>query len=334
MSIPADNSMFALAVLLAFGAVCGQMAKLIRLPSVTGQILAGVLLGPSVLHLFGHDAVTSLRPIIHFALSLIAVDVGTHLHLRRLRNAVQRLGLLLLLEITITPLLVFGALVFGARQDWTFGLLFGALAISTAPATVLTIVKETRSKGVYVRTLVAAVALNNIACIALFEMAHSAVTATLDPSGMITTSSIILAPFGQLLGAMVIGVSVGGALIFGSKHVIQVEQLTTVSVIAIFLTTGLADFFGMSNLLACLFLGMTMINLAPEKEEIGHRVFANFEPAILAIFSPSPDWNSTLAFWPPVGSWWRVLPARLPPACSPCGWLEAPKMCDGTLVLA
>ncbi len=276
--------MFVLAVLLAFGAVCGQLAKKVHLPSVTGQILAGVLLGPSVLHVFGHDAVEGLRPVLHFALSLIAVDVGTHLHLRRLRNAFKRLGVLLLLEATLTPMLVTVALVFGARQDWTFGILFGALAISTAPGTVLAIVKESRSKGVYVRTLIAAVALNNIACITLFEMAHTAVNVSMDPSGGITTSSVLLAPVIQLVGAALIGGCLGVGLILGSKHVIHIEQLTTVSIIAIFLTTGVADYFGISNLLACLFLGVTMVNMAPEKEEIGHRVFVNFEPAILAIF--------------------------------------------------
>lgn len=284
MHIPADNSMFMLAVLLAFGAVCGLLTKRIHLPSVTGQILAGVILGPSVLHVFGHEGAVGLRPVVHFALSLIAVDVGTHLHLRRLRNAFQRLGLLLVLEITLTPLLVLLALVFGARQDWTFGILFGALAVSTAPATVLAIIKETRSKGVYVRTLVAAVALNNIACIALFEMAQTAVAVTLDPGAGISAFSVFLAPVVQLVGAAAIGGCVGVALILGSKHVIHTEQVTTVSIISIFLTTGVADYFGISNLLACLFLGVTMVNLAPEKEEIGHRVFVNFEPAILAIF--------------------------------------------------
>jgi Kef-type K+ transport system membrane component KefB/mannitol/fructose-specific phosphotransferase system IIA component (Ntr-type) len=284
MNIPADNSMFMLAVLLGFGAVCGQLTRRLHLPSVTGQILAGVILGPSVLHVFGHEGAVALRPVVHFALSLIAVDVGTHLHLRRLRNSLQRLGLLLILEVTVTPLLVLLALVFGARQDWTFGVLFGALAVSTAPATVLAIVKETRSKGVYVRTLLAAVALNNIACITLFEMAHTAVSVAIDPSGGMSTYSVFLAPVIQLVGAMAIGGGIGLALILGSKHVIHVEQLTTVSIISIFLTTGVADYFGISNLLACLFLGVTMVNLAPEKEEIGHRVFVNFEPAILAIF--------------------------------------------------
>nr|MEE4269510.1 cation:proton antiporter [Candidatus Krumholzibacteria bacterium] len=284
LHLPSENALFVLAVLLAFGALCGQLAKRMNLPSVTGQILAGIILGPSVLHVSGHEALQGLRPIIHFALGLIAVDVGTHLHLRRLRNSFRRLGTLLLLEITLTPFLVYLALVLGAGRDWTFGVLFGALAISTAPATVLAIVKETRSKGVYVRTLIAAVALNNIACITLFEMASSAVKVTLDPTASTTTMDVLMAPLIQLGGAALLGGVVGLALVLGTKHVIQTEQVTTVSIISIFLTTGLADFFAVSNLLACLFLGVTIANLAPEKEEIGHRVFANFEPAVLAVF--------------------------------------------------
>jgi len=284
LPLPADNPLFTLAVLLAFGALCGQMAKRIGLPSVTGQILAGILLGPSVFHVFGHDAAVGLRPIIHFALGLIAVDVGTHLHFPKLRNSFSRLGILLLLEATLTPLLVYSALVFIGRQDWTIGALFATLAIATAPATVMAIVKETRSRGVYARTLVAAVALNNIACITLFEMAYSAVHTTMDPGSGTSSGAVLLAPLVQLGGAMLIGSVVGAGLVLFTRHVIKAEAVTTVSIIAIFLTTGIADLLGFSHLLACLFLGVTMMNLAPQKEEIGHRVFANFEPAVLAIF--------------------------------------------------
>ncbi len=282
--LPPDNPLFTLAVLLAFGALCGQLARRIGLPSVTGQILAGVLLGPSVFHVFGHDAAIGLRPIVHFALGLVAVDVGTHLHFPRLRNSFGRLGILLLLEISLTPLLVYSALVFWGGQDWTIGALFAALAIATAPATVMALVKETRSRGVYARTLIAAVALNNIACIGCFEFASSAVQATLDPGQLGTSGSILVGPFVQLFYAVIIGASVGGALVLFTRHVIKTEAVTTVSIIAIFLTTGIADLVGVSHLLACLFLGVTMVNLAPQKEEIGHRVFVNFEPAVLAVF--------------------------------------------------
>lgn len=282
--VPLDNPLFILALLLACGALCGQLARRIHLPSVTGQILAGVLLGPSVLGVFDHEAAVLLAPIVHFALGLIAVDVGTHLHLRRLRNSFRRLGLLLLFEATVGPLLVYLALVFGARVDWTIGTLFGALAVATAPATVLTIIKESRSRGVYVRTLIAAVALNNIACITLFELAYAAVEYTFDPAGAVAGDAVLLVPLVQLVGAALLGGAVGLALVLATRHVHKVEQLTTLSIIALFLATGLSDVFGLSNLLSCLFLGVTMANLDPEKEEIGHRVFANFEPAVLAVF--------------------------------------------------
>ena len=36
--------------------------------------------------------------------------------------------------------------------------------------------------------------------------------------------------------------------------------------------------------LSCLFLGVTLANLSPDKEEIGHEVFENFETAVFAIF--------------------------------------------------
>ena len=284
MTHVADNSLFVLAVLLTAGTLGGSLARRLGLPSVTGQILVGVVLGPSVLHMFGHGTTVLLRPFIHFALGLIAVDVGTHLHLRRMRNQFRRLGLLLVAEAVMIPLFVYVGLVLVGGRDWTYGALMGTLAISTAPATVLAMVKETRSKGVFVRTLVAAVALNNLACIALFGMAYTAVSVTLDPSGATSVGEVLAAPFVQLGGAALLGGAVGVGLVFASRHMVQPEQITTVSIISIFLDTGLADLMGLNNLLACLFLGVTMVNLAPEKEEIGHRVFVNFEPAVLAVF--------------------------------------------------
>ena len=283
-SFTPDSPLFVLAVLLTAGGIFGQLARRLHLPSVTGQILAGVLLGPAVLGVFDVHAAHQLTPIVQFALGLIAVDIGTHLHVRRLRNHFRRLGFLLLLEATVTPLLVYATFVFGARTDWTIGALFGTLAIATAPATVLAIVKETRSRGVYVRTLIAAVALNNIACITLFELSYSAVRLTFDPEGQTEGLSLVLRPLLQLGGAVLLGGGIGAALIAGTRHVHRTEQLTLVSIISIFLTIGMADALGLSSLLSCLMLGVTMANLSPEKEEIGHRVFANFEPAVLAVF--------------------------------------------------
>ncbi len=278
-----DNSLFALAVIVAVGLLAGQLAQRLRLPSVTGQILAGVALGPSALGWLSHDVGENLRPVVHFALGLIAVAVGSHLHLHRLGTAGRRLRWLLAAECIIVPLAVIFAVRIAGDVSWSFGLLIGALAVSTAPATVVAIINETRSRGVFVSTLLMGVALNNIACIALFEVALAVVSVS-EKLGLATPLTLVLSPVIQLGGAVLLGAGIGAVLVFATRHVVQLDRLTTGSLVSIFLTVGAADSVGFSPLLACLSLGATIANLAPAKEEIGHRVFANFEPAILATF--------------------------------------------------
>ena len=119
-----------LSVILVAGLGLGWVAQLARLPGVTGQILAGVLMGPAVLALFNDDAVHRLQPLTHFALALIGVTVGAHLNLRRLRNAGKRLILLLVAEAVIIPLVVIVAIRLLTETPPFFASLLGALAIS------------------------------------------------------------------------------------------------------------------------------------------------------------------------------------------------------------
>ena len=169
------SSTFAvLSVVLVAGLGLGWVAQRARLPGVTGQILAGVLMGPAAFALFSEDAVQRLQPLTHFALALIGVTVGAHLNLRRLRNAGKRLVLLLVAEAVITPLLVIVAIRLLTETPPFVASLLGTLAISTAPATIVALVREARARGVFVKTLIAAVAINNVTCIFLFEVARGA----------------------------------------------------------------------------------------------------------------------------------------------------------------
>ena len=87
----AAGPLLTLAIVILFGVAFGGLAKAIRLPSVPGQILAGVLIGEVGFDLFGDEPVQGLQPLTHFALGLIAFTVGSHLNVRRLRNAGKRL---------------------------------------------------------------------------------------------------------------------------------------------------------------------------------------------------------------------------------------------------
>lgn len=272
-----------LAVILLAGTVSGILAKMLHLPSVTGQILVGVLMGGSVLGIITEDCLVSLEPIVDFALGLMAVAVGSHLNFRKLHVARRRLLWLLFLEATITPSLVFGGLWLFTDVGWITAMLLSAIAISTAPATILAIVKDTASKGAFVTTLIAAVALNNLACIILFELARTVAAAALSTSGSLSATALLV-PLTQIGESLLLGFAVGFALIMATVRVVRTDRLTSLSLIAILLTTGLTAYLGLSVLLACLCLGVTLANLTPDKDEIGHKVFDSFESSIFAVF--------------------------------------------------
>ena len=264
-----------LAIILIAGMGLGWLAQRIGLPAITGQILGGVLIGRSGLALFDEQAIVGLQPLTHFALALIGVTVGAHLNLRRLRNAGRRLSLLLAAECAFIPLAVALALLTFTNVPPTAIALLGTLAISTAPATIIAVVRETRSRGVFVKTLIAAVAMNNIACILLFEIARYA------SRGSLTTE---LDPVSLLL--LTIGLGAGAALIthLATLRLHQPQRLASFSVISILMTFGIASWASLSPLLACMSLGVVQTNLNPARDRLVDSVFVNFEPAILCTF--------------------------------------------------
>jgi PTS system fructose-specific IIC component len=281
-SLHEAGPMLILALVILVGTAFGGLAKRIHLPSVTGQILAGILVGKAGLDLFSEESLEGLQPLTHFALGLIAVTVGAHLNLRRLRNAGRRLFFLLVTESTITPLIVFLAIwgVAGSQPD--IALLFATVAIATAPATVVTLVKETRSKGVFVKTLIAAVALNNMACIVLFEVART-LTRSWEVEG-VHFGVDLMPPMTRLGIAVAIGAGVALSMSLVSRSTVRPERLATWAVVALVFTVGMATAFDVSPLLACLALGFVQTNISRGRDQLVDSVFSDFEPAILTVF--------------------------------------------------
>ena len=86
-----DPILLIVTVLLA-GALGGWLAKLMHVPVITGNILGGVLIGPSCMSIIGNisDLRTS-QPLTTLAMGIITVSVGGHLSYRRIHNALRRI---------------------------------------------------------------------------------------------------------------------------------------------------------------------------------------------------------------------------------------------------
>jgi len=281
--VHAADPLLALSIVIVVGVAFGYAARRIGLPGVTGQIVAGIVMGDAGLRLFDPDALAGLAPLTHLALGLIAVTVGAHLNLARLRNAGRRLSLLLLFEATVTPFVVFAVVHWLIGASTVLALLLAAVAVETAPATIVAVVRESRAKGVFVKTLIAAVALDNMACIVLFEVAR-AIGATRWPANGTPVGGGLDEAVAQLAAAAAIGAGVAIAMDQFARWVVRPDRVATGAVVALVFTSGLAAALGVSPLLACLVLGIVQTNVTSTRSHVIDSVFADFSPTILAIF--------------------------------------------------
>ncbi len=273
-----------LACVILAGIGAGSLAHRLGLPGITGQILVGVALGRAGLDLVGEEAIDSLAPLTDLALGLIAVTVGAHLNLDRLRNAGRRLGALLLFESLVTPLVVFATLTWIGGAPPTLALLLGTVAVATAPATIVAVVRECRAKGVFVKTLIAAVALNNMACIALFEIARVIGLSWLPGADPDLRAGAPWTAVGELGLPLLLGSLAALALDQVCRLTHRPERVATGAVLALVLTSGLANALDVSPMLSCLVLGVVQTNVTQTRSHLVDSVFADFEPVILAVF--------------------------------------------------
>ncbi len=279
-----DNIYAIAALLLLVGLPLGFLAKFIRLPSITGYILGGLLLGP-ILHLVNTTSPrveAQLEPMTNLALSLIAVTIGSHLKFRMLRNAKKRIFAIGAVGTIVVPLVVALAILttmgFGSYPGadiWYTALFMGILAVATAPATVVHVVKESQARGVFVKTLIAVVVFNNVTNILLFEGAkHYVFGMGLDEHPLAISI--------QLGGSMVLG-SLVAFLLVASWSKLQSRQRTlTLSFAALIVAYGLALHLGLSPVLTSLSLGITIANLPGRNKMLD--LFEDYEVIIYALF--------------------------------------------------
>ncbi|TYO97690.1 Kef-type K+ transport system membrane component KefB [Geothermobacter ehrlichii] len=263
----------ALAVILFGALVGGRLAAKLRLPRVTGYLLAGLFAGPSFAGISGlpelisSDALGELAVVSNLALAIIMVNIGGQFRtdlLRRYRRRIVlfslgenattffavALGTLLvnqLLQVTV-PGLTLG------QTSLFLALLLGLIAMATAPAATLMVIREYEASGPVTNTLLTLVGMNNLASVILFVAAeHLLIHGTGD---------------WLLLVARLFGpIAIGG--IFGFVLSVWTQRLELRSEYKILLLGGVATCVAVSealrldSLLASLVLGITLANSSP-----------------------------------------------------------------------
>ncbi len=160
-------------IVLAF--LAGKLISKLKLPSILGWLIAGMILGPHALSLIDNELLNAAwyQNSVHILECGVGLMIGTELVWNKIKKTgraiiittiTQSLGTFLLVS------LVFGVVFYFSGIPLYLAFLFGGIALATAPAPALSIVREFKTKGPVTSALIPMAALDDIVgCIVFFS---------------------------------------------------------------------------------------------------------------------------------------------------------------------
>lgn len=160
------------AIVLAFFA--GKLISKIKLPSILGWLIAGMILGPHALSLVDRQILDAqwYQTMVHILECAVGLMIGTELVWNKIKRSGKSIVITTLTQSIGTFLfvsLVFGIVFYFQGIPLYLAFLFGGIALATAPAPALSIVREFKTSGPVTNTLIPMAALDDIVgCVIFF----------------------------------------------------------------------------------------------------------------------------------------------------------------------
>lgn len=281
--------LFSLGILVLIGLYAGRFFEKIKIPHITGYLVAGILIGPSVFGLISTESVIGLELITNIALGFIAFGIGSEILLRNLKKTgVQVVVITLVQAFAAAAFVMLALLVFNAPL-WQ-ALILGAIATATAPGPIMMLTKKYRAKGPVTETMLPLVGLDDAIGIVIFGVLLS-VGAALYSGESANFISLLKSPMLEIFLSIVVGGVIGLVMMLAIKwesHESH-EYGLVISVSGIILAVAISQIgvFGqhLSIILTPMIAGMVFANLIEvEKLHRTVRIIDNFNPFILVAF--------------------------------------------------
>lgn len=250
--------LFFVGIAIICGLLGGKCSNRLKSPAVVGYLIVGLILGQSGLNLFGLKVLGKLGVFNDLALSLIAFMIGSEMLMSVLRKIGKGIAIIIFSESFGAFLLVAGGVYLLTRKLY-MALIFGAMAPASAPAGTAVVLQEYRAKGPLTNALYAVVGLDDGLAIVIYAFAAALSRAFL--TGEQTSIYYILkGPVIEISGALLLGGFVGISLGYFIRKVDNRNEVLAISLGAIFICTGLSNYFKFSLILTNLIAGMVSAN--------------------------------------------------------------------------
>jgi Kef-type K+ transport system membrane component KefB len=292
---PLKSTSIALGFILIFAFLTGKQTSRIKLPQITGFILAGILSGPFLLKFLSTADVEGLQLLDGLALSLIALTAGGEMRIGRLKERWKAISSLAFLQ---SAIIIGGFVAFGflaksffplfsempAPSILAFFLLLGILAAATSPSTTIAVINESRSGGTYTDLVLSVAVVKDFFVIILFAFSLPVSFILTTPGSGFDTGFLfqILEEVGL---SVAIGIVVGGAIMLYLKFI--KKELTVFILSIAFFTYQISQSSGYHPLLICLVAGFLVENFSSQGEKLIHSIEKSSLPVYVVFFAIS-----------------------------------------------
>lgn len=286
-----------LALVLAVGFVGALIARKLKLPNVSGYLVLGLLLGPSLGLIFKDfkgvitvEDNAALKFISELALAFIAFSIGSEFALKNIKKLGKEIFTLTTFEVVGAVLVVFLALFFlpkpdviqtgyhpFAKENIAFGMILASMSVATAPAATIMVIRQYRAYGPVTKTILPVTALDDIFGIVVFGF-FIAIAKILVPQGATNVPLLLmfLSPFIEVFGSVLIGALLGLILSkLANKFDRLRDDMQVLALLTVFMTVSLTNIvnhylhdygIGFSQLLINIAVGSMVANVAKKPE--------------------------------------------------------------------
>ena len=291
------NILLLIGIAMAAGLLVSRGARAVKLPNVTAFLVAGLIIGPCVAGIISKEQAESMGVISEAALGFIAYAIGGEFKLAYLKKIGKAPLTITVFQGLSTAICVdVGLIAFGV--DVPLALLLGAIALATAPAATLMVVRQYKANGPVTQMLLPVVAMDDALGLMVFSISASVAQGML--GGEITVQSMVLTPIIEIVGSIALGGALGWLLAFGARFFASRGNKLALSIALVLAGVGLCDMWNLSSLLVCMMIGAVMVNLSQVHEVLMEQC-DRFTPPLFLLFFVLSGADLDLSVLPSVG---------------------------------
>ena len=268
-------------IIIGISFLFGELVSLIKLPKITGYIIAGILMNPQLFGKLSKDLSSHANFITNVSLSFITFSIGGSLLYSKIKSLGKGIVYITICEaqfafiatalgfLAVLPLLLHGAHNTWATTFIPISLVLAALASPTDPTAALAVIHESKAKGNVTTTMLSVAAFDDALGLINYCLVLS-IAAMLIKHAEFSFYNSILIPLYQIGSSALLGCAFGFFFNWVTKLMKKETDGALIVVILslLLLCFGVAHLVGADELLSTMIMGIIVVNFNIKHEKI------------------------------------------------------------------